>query len=132
MINRSKIVAILNGSLEIAEALEESLQNEGFKTVSGLVSDINQGKEGLSNFVKEHNPAVVIYDVPPPYEYNIRKLNVVKVTSGLDDGCIIITSTNAKALKKVEGIDHTVEIIEKPYDLNLLIKMVQEKIKKCG
>lgn len=132
MRNPSKIVAILNGNLEVTEVLEESLQNEGFKTVSALVSAVSQGKEGVFNFMKKYNPAVIIYDVPPPYESNINLLNFVKVTSGLDSECIIITSTNSKALKKVEGIDPAVEIIEKPYDLNLLIKKVQEKIKKCS
>lgn len=63
-----KTVAVFNTNDDLVELLRVALENIGFVVVSGHVDAARRGALLLSNFVEEHNPAVILYDVAPPYD----------------------------------------------------------------
>jgi DNA-binding response OmpR family regulator len=127
----TQLVAILNGTAEILETLEECLRSEGFTTVTAITTQFKKGKEDFLEFIKNHNPAVILYDVPPPYDENLTFLRLLKDTHSMDERCVILMTTNKVALKNVTGVTDAIEIIGKPFDLDILIKAVREKLKVC-
>jgi len=62
------VVAILNSNDDTVELLRTVLELEGIVVVSAHVSDLRRGQFDFSGFLSEHDPRVVIYDIPPPYD----------------------------------------------------------------
>jgi DNA-binding NtrC family response regulator len=126
-----KTIAVLNGSLEISKILEEFLREEGFNTVNGIITDFKTGKESFVSFMKTHQPDLILYDVPPPYDHNLTFLELLKATDLIKDECIIVTTTNKAALEKLAGKHQVLEILGKPYDLKIVVETINQKLKKC-
>jgi DNA-binding response OmpR family regulator len=118
-------VAILNSNEDLMEILTFALKEEGFDVVFARVPEIRRGKKDLVGFLKEHNPAIIIYDIPPPYEENWRfflLLRNLKITQGKH---FILTTTNKSAIEKLIGNIETIEIYGKPYDLKEVVTAVK-------
>ena len=54
--------------------LRISLEMEDFVFVTMHVDEVRRGRATLVDFVREHDPAVIIYDVVPPYDHSWRVL----------------------------------------------------------
>ncbi len=129
--HNNNVIAILNTSIDLVEVLQEILEREGYNTVGALISDFKRGRRSLVDFMREHDPAVVIYDLPPPYEENISYLRDILNMKIMEDRQFIYTTTNKRALSEIEGFkEETVEIIGKPMDLNEVLKQVQKASEK--
>jgi CheY-like chemotaxis protein len=61
-------VAIFNSRAEFIYALREALEGEGLTTVTALLADIQDGTLDLVAFLETHNPQVIVYDLPRPFE----------------------------------------------------------------
>ena len=48
--------------------LQLVLEQAGFRVVSGYIRDIQQGRFDLDAFVREHDPAVIVWDIALPYD----------------------------------------------------------------
>jgi DNA-binding response OmpR family regulator len=125
------LVAILNGSSDILEALEEYLRGEGLITITAIVTEFKKGRADFIDFMQMHKPAVILYDVQPPYDENMTFLRLLMDTHSMEDQCVILTTTNKSALEKVTGEANSIEIIGKPFDLDLLIREIRAKLKSC-
>jgi DNA-binding NtrC family response regulator len=124
-------IAILNGNADILESVRQALEDDGFRVATALLAEIKRGKDDLVDFLEKNDPIVVFYDVPPPYEENMTFLRLIKDMRSLDNRCIVLTTTNKKALEKVTGETEAIEIMGKPYDLDELIKLARQKVKAC-
>lgn len=129
--NTAPVVAVVNGAEDIVETMKEVLEDEGFNVVGMLISEIKRGRADLVEFMRVHNPLVVVYDVPPPYEESMTFLKLLKDTRALEDRCILLTTTNKRALLQVTGTKAEVEILGKPFDLAQLVKAVKAKVRAC-
>lgn len=129
--NLPPVVAILNGSDDIVEAMAEVLRDAGYNVVTALIPAIKKGKEDFVEFMKRHDPRVIIYDVPPPYEESMTFLRLLLDTHSIDDRCVILTTTNKKALLEITGTEAEVEIVGKPFDLALLVSKVKASVDAC-
>jgi hypothetical protein len=65
---RPPVVAILNSNDDVVEMLRNLVEQAGFVSVHGHIDDVRRGRLDLINFVRQHDPAVVVYDLVPPYD----------------------------------------------------------------
>lgn len=122
---RRPVVAIFNSNDDIVEMLRFALEHAGLIVVSGHVDAIRRGQQRLSDFVEEHNPSVILYDVVPPYDRSWRFLEHLRQTSSLRGRRFVITSTNPQRVREVAGEEHVLEIVGKPHDLEAIVTTVE-------
>ena len=80
----------------------------------------------LIDFVKEHQPEVVIYDVALPYEENWRFLRLLQSSEALKKLKWVITTTHKRRLEELVGeCGEVFEIVGKPYDMDQIVNAVR-------
>jgi len=121
-------IAIFNGVADILAIVRDHLTGEGFNVVTGTISDFKKGAVDFVEFMEKHKPDVVVYDIPPPYDQNAKFLRLILDTHSMDKSHLIITTTNKSQLEQVTGEKDAIEIVGKPYDLELLTRSIREKI----
>jgi DNA-binding response OmpR family regulator len=119
-------VAVFNSSDDTVEMLALVLEQHGFHVVKGHVTDVKSGVTDFVNFVAKHDPRAIIWDVSPPYDENWKFLQLLRSSDSLDGRCLVVTTTHKQHLDKLANADTgALEIIGKPYDLNLVVKAIQ-------
>src|SRR5215217_150313 len=124
---RRPVVAIFNSNDDVVEMLRYALENAGMVVVSGHVDAIRRGDQRLSDFVVEHDPSVILYDLVPPYERSWRFLEHLRDTPSMQRRRFVITSANAhRATEIVGSAEHVLEIVGKPYDIDVIVRAVRD------
>jgi DNA-binding NtrC family response regulator len=119
--------AVINSNEDTVEMLRIALEHEGFNTASAHISDIKRGVTDFTEFMKQHDPAIVVYDIAHPYKENWVFLQLLLSTDASKKTKFLLTTTNKDLLRRVAGPDIEVfELSEKPYELENLIKSVKQ------
>ena len=119
-------VAVINSNADCVEMLRMALENGGFVVVSAHLDEIKRGAVDLEQFIRQHRPAVVIYDVTPPYDRQWAFLSHMRRLPVLESIRFVLTSTNSDRLREIVGTDEKVyEIIGKPYDISDIVHAVK-------
>lgn len=121
-------VAIINTSEEITALLTAVFQMEGFRTVAAYVPDMKRGETDLTGFLREYQPAAVIFDIALPYEENWAYFQSIQQSESGRAAPFILTTTNKRALEGLVGPTPAHEVIGKPYDLEQLVEAVRRAI----
>jgi DNA-binding response OmpR family regulator len=124
-------IAVFNSSEDTVELLRTALEAEGFQTVVGHIPDVKKGEMDLIEFVNHHVPAVIVYDISPPYDANWRFLRLVRSAEPLRPRQFVITTTNKPALESLVGENDALEIIGKPYDLARVVDAVRAALDRA-
>lgn len=125
-------IAVFNSSEDTVDLLRTALEVEGFQTVVGHIPDVKKGELDLVDFINHHTPAVIVYDVSPPYDANWRFLRLVRSSEPLRRCEFVITTTNKPALERLVGDNEALEIIGKPYDLQRVIDAVRAALSRSA
>jgi DNA-binding response OmpR family regulator len=120
-------VAVVNSSEDTVEMLRTLLEQEGWETVQAHADDIKRGRTDFLKYLETHDPQVIIWDVPPPYDQNWAFLQLVRSSRAMDGRVVIVTTTNKPALERFVGPTDAVEIFTKPYDVEVLIDRITRK-----
>ena len=119
-------VAIFNSHTEYMQALCEALEGEGLTTVTALLADIQDGTLDLIAFLEAHDPQVIVYDLPRPFERHWNFLRLLKQTHGLRKRAWILTTTDKKALDAAVGASGVIEVIfGEPYGVHEVVEAVR-------
>lgn len=125
---RVPVVAVVNTSQEITELLQAVFQVEGFKVVTTFTLDIKRGQVDFEQFIQEHQPDAILWDVAIPYEANWAVFQEI-ATSPFGQQCrFVLTTTNKRALHSLIGEVPVHELIGKPFDLDEIIGAVRRAI----
>src|SRR6267142_2057409 len=103
-------IAVFNSSEDTVDLLRTALEAEGFQTVVGHIPDVKKGEIDLVDFINHHTPAVIVYDISPPYDANWRFLR----------------------LERLVGDTEALEIIGKPYDLRRVVDAVRAALARLA
>lgn len=122
-------VAVINSSEDTVEMLRTLLEQDGWQAVDAHVDDIKRGRTDFLKFLEVHDPGVIIWDVPPPYDQNWAFLRLVRSSEGMQGRIIIVTTTNKAALERFVGPTDAIEIFTKPYDVDILIDTISRTLK---
>jgi DNA-binding response OmpR family regulator len=121
------VVAVFNTSEDTTDMLRLCLENAGYVVVTAFTNALRDGNVDLDAFMRQHRPAVVVYDIALPYDANWRLFEHIKAAPSARGVQFVLTSTNAAQVRKVAGNDQDIlEIVGKPYDLGQLIASVGE------
>jgi DNA-binding NarL/FixJ family response regulator len=124
-------VAIFNSRPDFIEALRVALEDGGFMTNSAHLADIQDGTLDLVAFVDHHKPALIVYDLPRPYERHWNFLKLLKETSSLKAATWVLTTTDKKALEAAVGASGVVQIIfGEPYGVSDVVEAVRKAFPK--
>lgn len=121
------VVAVLNSNDDVVELLRIALEQAGLVVVSAHVDAIKRGDASLVDFLNEHQPDAVLYDVVPPYDSSWRFLLHLR-EHALRTPRVVVTSTNPKRVAELTDAveDDVLEIIGKPYDIDRIVDAVCE------
>ena len=130
MSTRPPVVAILNSNDDLVELLRSLLEQAGFVTVTGHVDEVRRGELDLVNFVKQHEPNVIVYDLVPPYDRSWKYLHLLRDSEPLKGRPFVLTSVNADRASEVVGRSEMVyEVVGKTTDLDRIVAAVKEASK---
>ena len=126
------IVAILNSNDDTVEMLRLMIETEGMVAVSGHVDAIRRGQLDFGGFLDEHDPQVVIYDVPPPYDRSWLFLEHMRNLPSMKGRKLVITSTNPGRVQQIVGTvnEPILEVIGKPYDMQVIVDSVKQALRE--
>lgn len=125
------IVAILNTNDDTVEMLRLMIETEGMVAVSAHVDAIRRGQFDFGAFLEEHNPPVVIYDLPPPYDRSWLFMEHMRSLPSMQGRKLVLTSTNPARVHQIvdrAANEPILEIIGKPYDIQLIIEAVKKAL----
>jgi len=119
-------IAVFNSSADTIEVLKLALEDSGYSVAAGHVSDLKKGNVDMLEFVSEHQPDVIIYDVALPYEENWRFLRLLQTSEVLKNRKWVITTTHKQRLEELVGeCGEVFEIVGKPYDVQQIMHAVK-------
>ncbi len=128
---RPQVVAILNSNDDVVEMLRTLVEQAGFVSVHGHIDDVRRGRLDLINFIRQHDPSVIVYDLVPPYDRSWKYLESLRHTDFMEGRQFVLTSVNVARATEVVGSSELVyEIVGRPVDLDLIATAVKEASKR--
>src|SRR5688500_15821793 len=97
------VVAIFNTNDDTVELLRVAVEKAGLVAVSGHIQDIRRGKFDLEEFIKTHQPRVIIYDLAPPYDRAWNFLQHIRDLPALRPLHFVLTSANVAPVREFAG-----------------------------
>ncbi len=123
-------VAIFNSRAEFLDTLREALEREGMPSITALLAEIQNGTLDLIAFLDVHDPQVIVYDLPCPFESHWNFLRLLKQSDCLSKKTWILTTTDKKALDAAVGAAGVIEIIfGEPYGIGEVVEAVRQALK---
>src|SRR5262249_8997895 len=120
------VVAVVNSNDDTVEMLRQCLITHGFSAVvTGHINDFKTGAADFPNYLAQHDPAVLIYDVSIPYDKNWTFLRLLLDSESMRGRKVVVTTTNKKRLDELVGPTDAFEIVGKPYDLDQIVSAVK-------
>jgi DNA-binding response OmpR family regulator len=127
--NKPRFVAVLNSNDDLVRLIRETLHDEGYLTMHHHIADLRDGKTDITRLFEDRDPTVVIYDIAPPFTINWQFLQVLSAHSSMKRRSVIVTTTNAAALKEMCGVD-ALQIVGGNKDLAELVDAVNGEFRR--
>jgi DNA-binding response OmpR family regulator len=118
------VVAVFNSSDDTVELIRAWFERVGIVVVSAHLDEIKRGSFDLSSFVEQHKPAAMLIDIAPPYDRSWLFVQHLINNSPLSGVPAIFTTTNERHVREAAGPADVIELVGKPYDLDLLLERV--------
>jgi hypothetical protein len=123
------VVAVINTSTEIIKLLSEVLADEGFAVVSAYTFEFKRGELDFRAFVAKYRPQAILWDIAIPYVENWEYLSKDVLDLGIvPERCFICSCVNKTALEMLVGPTPTIELIGRPFDLQVIIDAVRRVV----
>lgn len=120
-------VAIVNTTPDAVNMLRQVLNQAGFVVVSCYTHEIRDGAIDFEAFMRQHRPRVIVYDLAPPYEANLRLFQHVRSMPAVDGSQFVLTSVNPSRALGLFGRDERVyEVVDREEDLMMFVQAVKQ------
>jgi DNA-binding NarL/FixJ family response regulator len=124
-----EVVAIFNTNPDLVALLRFALERAGFVVVIGHIHDLRNGALDLPDFLQQHNPRVIVYDLVMPYDRNWAFMRHVREGDLMDGRQFVLSAPNERAVHDVVGTDETVYQIVDEGDIDRIVQAVKEAAK---
>jgi CheY-like chemotaxis protein len=122
------VVAVVNTNDDLVNVIRNALIVEGFNVVTAHIRDIKAGRQDFSVFLREHDPAAVIYDIAIPYEDNWTFLQTLRQLPEAEKRRFILTTVNKRVLDQRIGQKDIIELQGgRADDLDPLLERVKQE-----
>jgi len=122
-------VAIFNSRAEFIDGLREALDREGLPTATALLAEIQDGTLDLVAFLEVHDPRVIVYDLPCPFERHWNFLRLLRLADAPRKRTWILTTTDKRALDAAVGASDVIEIVfGEPYSIGDVVDAVHHAL----
>jgi DNA-binding NtrC family response regulator len=119
------VLGVINTSTEIRDLLTAVFEDEGFRVISTFTPDLKRGDPTIEDFLRQHRPVAVIYDIALPYEENWRFFRSIEESDAGQQTRFVLTCINKRALERLVGATPALELLGKPYDLDQIVAAVR-------
>jgi hypothetical protein len=119
------VVAVFNSNDDTVELIRAWFERVGIVVVSAHMDEIKRDGFDLPSFVDQHKPAAVIFDIAPPYDRSWLFVQHLLTATPLSGVPAVFTTTNEVHVREAAGPVDVIELVGKPYDLDLLLDKVQ-------
>ena len=126
MQSKSDVVAVFNSNPDIVNMMRFALERAGFVVVIGHVHDVRSGALDLPDFVRLHEPRVIVYDLVMPYDRNWHFMSHLRDSDVMHGRHFVLTAPNAPAMQKVVGTNEKIYEIVDDGDINAVVQAVRE------
>lgn len=124
-----QIVAVFNSSEDTTDMLRVVLERAGYVAVTVFTNALRDGKIDLEAFIRQHRPSAIVYDIAIPYDANWRLFEHIRDSPVCQGIRFVITTTHERHVREIAGAGpHLIEILGKPYDLQLVVQAVKDAI----
>jgi DNA-binding NarL/FixJ family response regulator len=127
-------VAIFNSASDVIQILTDALEADGCTVFAARISEIQDGTLDLVSFIHEHNPAVIVYDLPAPLERHWNFLRLLRETDSLKSRCWVLTTTDKVAAEILATPPDVVEIIigqpRNPTDVTAAVRACLDLVRR--
>ena len=121
------VVAVVNTSPDTVDLLQNWLEKAGMVVVVTYTHHVRDGQIDLAAFLRTHQPRVIVYDIAPPYENNLRLYEHIRAMPICEGAHFVLTSTNpARVTDRVSGDQQVYEVVDRDEDLMSLVQAVKE------
>lgn len=124
------VVAVLNSNQDVLRVIRSVLEDEGYTVAVKHIVDFKEGMANLGQFLDEHRPNVIIYDLAPPYQENWNFLQLVQSIPRLAAIPMILTTVNKAALEHTVGHTDAFEILGTRDNLAPLVENVNSVVRR--
>jgi DNA-binding response OmpR family regulator len=114
-------VFIVNSNEDVVDMLRMKFEHAGWSAATAHVVDAKRHRIDLPALIREHDAAIIVYDVAPPYDENWQFLQGLRARPDMAQRAFVITTTNQAQLNKIAGPTDGIEIIGKPFDLDAVL-----------
>jgi CheY-like chemotaxis protein len=126
------VVGIANTNEDIIDLLRVVMEREGFATAVIHLVDIKNGRADFNDFVEQHDPAAIIFDIPPPYDDNWTVVSTLRLLPSMQGRGVVVTTTHKAHLERLVGPTEAVEIVGKPNDAQDVLDAVKRELRRFG
>ena len=126
------VVGIANTNEDIIELLRMVLERDGLATAVIHLVDIKNGRADFNEFLDRHDPAAIVFDVPPPYDDNWTVVSTLRKLPNMEHRGVVVTTTHKAHLEKLVGPTGAVEIVGKPNDTHEVLEAVKRELRRVG
>ena len=122
------VVALFNASDDTADMFERMLAVSGvYRLIWCHLTDVKKGEVDFAQFLAQHNPHVVIFDISPPYEENWQCYQTLRESEAMQSRGSVLTTTNKPRLDEVVGADsRAIEIVGHPHDQEQIVTAIEQ------
>src|SRR5215471_17524929 len=122
-------VAVLNSNQDVLRLIRSALEDEGYTVATEHIVSFKDGEANLAQFLLNHRPSVVIYDIAPPYKENWNFLQLLCKIPEVAAIPMVLTTVNKVALESIVGETQAFEILGTRDNLAPLIEDINRAVR---
>src|SRR5262245_2735571 len=123
------VIAVLNSNQDVLRLIRAVLEDEGYTVATEHIVSFKDGEANLAQFLLNHRPTVVVYDLAPPYKENWNFLQLLCKIPEVASIPMVLTTVNKVALEPVVGKTDTFEILGTRDNLAPLIDEINRVVR---
>jgi CheY-like chemotaxis protein len=123
------VVAVFNSNPDVLALLRLALERGGFVVVIGHVHDVRSGTLDLPDFIRQHDPRVIVYDLVMPYDRNWNFMEHLRDSETMQGRHFVVTAPNGSASRAIIPTDEKIYEIVDEGDIDAVVQAVREAAK---